>query len=139
MMQIKGEKAGKRKFKNQRNGVSDTTSNASGTVDGGTFEGSRASTANKAARSRRKSILIARKPTSKTVKLDQNECIVQVTHQLPYRLISKEPGQFTTDTSYQTPSLLYGNLDELTQTKAYNFVWVGIVVTKHQMTASEEE
>ena len=137
-MQIKKEKAEKRKCNKQRSGVSETTSNASGTVDGGTLKGSRDSTVKKAvARSRRKSILIAKKHTSKTVQLDPNECIVQVIHQLPYRLLSKEPGQFTVEASYQTPTLLFANMDELAQTKAYNFVFVGIVVTKHQMTATE--
>jgi hypothetical protein len=34
---------------------------------------------------------------------------------------------------------LYANLDELGKTKTYNFVWVGIVVTKHLMTSFEEE
>ena len=35
--------------------------------------------------------------------------------------------------------MLFGNLDELAQKKAYNFVWVGLVVTKNQMTPEEEE
>ena len=41
--------------------------------------------------------------------------------------------------SYQTPAMLFGNLDKLAQTKAFNFVWVGLVVTKNQMTPEEEE
>lgn len=118
-----------RKRKNKRGLDSDTTSNASGTV------GSRASIG----AHRRKSLLIAKKHERKTVKLDPTECMIQVTHQLPYRLVSKAVGEFTVEPSYQSPALLYANLDELAQSKTYNFVWVGIVVTQHPMTAHEEE
>jgi len=53
-------------------------------------------------------------------------------------LISKENGKFQVETNYQSPALLYGNLDELVQTKMYNFVWIGIIVTKNKMTTNEE-
>lgn len=62
-----------------------------------------------------------------------------MTHQLPYRLVSKEDGQFTVEACYQSPTMLFGNLDQLAQSKAYNFVFVGIVVTKNPMTEEEEK
>ena len=35
--------------------------------------------------------------------------------------------------------MLYANLDELAQTKTYNFAWVGIVVVKQAMTQLEQD
>ena len=87
----------------------------------------------------RRGILLAKAMNPKTVKLDPNEVIVQVSHQLPYRLASSEEGLFTLEPCYPSPSLLYANLDELAQNGTYKFVWVGIVVTKHPMTTFEEE
>ena len=117
------------------NTVSDTTSNASGTLD----VSSRTSTLGGGPRKKANLQLAKAKHAPKTVKLNHNECIVQVTLQLPYKLVSREDGHFQVEPSYQSPAFLYANLDELAQTKTYNFVWVGIVVTEHSMTQLEEE
>ena len=121
----------KSEAKKKRGNTSETTSNASETLVGSRVSSFKAKS--------RKSLLMTKKHLPRTVKLDPSEWIIQVTHQLPYRLTSKEPGQFTAEASYQSPALLYGNLDELAQTKTYNFVWVGIVVTDHPLTKEEEE
>ena len=75
---------------------SDTTSNDASS----TFLGSRNSTIGT---HKRKKQLIAKKYSKyapKTVKLDPKESIIQVAYQLPYRLISKEAGQFIVEPSY---------------------------------------
>ena len=81
------------KKKKKKHGCeSDTTSNASETFKGSLHSSFGAN--------RRKSLLFAKKHKPKSVKLDPNEVILQVTHQLPYRLVSREVDQFTVETCY---------------------------------------
>ena len=71
------------------------------------------------------------------VKLDPNECVILCTYSLPYKLCSPEPGVFMAEKSYSSPAFLYANLDDLAQRKIYNFIWVGVVCTKHKLTEKE--
>ena len=95
--------------------------------------------ANSPAAARRKSTLSVSRPSEKMaeVQLDPAECIILCTYSLPYTLQSTEPGVFTAEKSYASPSFVYASLDDLAQRKIYTFIWVGIVCTRYKLTEKE--
>ena len=61
--------------------------------------------------------------------INADDCVIQCTYALPYRLKSVQGGEFIAEKSYSSPAFLFANLDTLAQSRTYNFVWVGIVAT----------
>ena len=67
------------------------------------------------------------------VEIDRNEPVIIASFLLPYTLVKKTDGKLLIEKCIHNPTMLYGTLENMMQTKQFNFHWVGLVTTLEDM------